>query len=294
MADNQGSNPDNAQQTAEDAMFGSTESFFDALDDNVNGMVKEDSPVEKTEATPEMDPQQSTVESGSEQPTDNENWKKRYSDSTREAQRIKAELNTLKPYVPVLEAMKNDSGLVEHVRDYISNGGNKDIKDKLNLDEDFKFDTDDLIENPDSQSRKVFNAMVDEKVQSRTQEMIETEKIQQQKVQNKLSAQQQAEEFRIKNNLSIEQMKNFLTDAQTRFKNGYLSFDDMYSLLHRDSVNQKVASATKEDMLTQMKNVRDIPPSQGNANNAGEKNSHDDDIFDALNSVDGNLDNMFG
>ncbi len=294
MADNQGSNPDNAQQTAEDAMFGSTESFFDALDDNVNGMVKEDSPVEKTEATPEMDPQQSTVESGSEQPTDNENWKKRYSDSTREAQRIKAELNTLKPYVPVLEAMKNDSGLVEHVRDYISNGGNKDIKDKLNLDEDFKFDTDDLIENPDSQSRKVFNAMVDEKVQSRTQEMIETEKIQQQKVQNKLSAQQQAEEFRIKNNLSIEQMKNFLTDAQTRFKNGYLSFDDMYSLLHRDSVNQKVASATKEDMLTQMKNVREIPTSQGNANNAGEKNSHDDDIFDALNSVDGNLDNMFG
>ena len=294
MANNQSSNPDNAQQTAEDAMFGSTESFFDALDDNVNGMVKEDSPVEKTEATPEMDPQQSTVESGSEQPTDNENWKKRYSDSTREAQRIKAELNTLKPYVPVLEAMKNDSGLVEHVRDYISNGGNKDIKDKLNLDEDFKFDTDDLIENPDSQSRKVFNAMVDEKVQSRTQEMIETEKIQQQKVQNKLSAQQQAEEFRIKNNLSIEQMKNFLTDAQTRFKNGYLSFDDMYSLLHRDSVNQKVASATKEDMLTQMKNVREIPTSQGNANNAGEKNSHDDDIFDALNSVDGNLDNMFG
>ena len=294
MADNQGSNPDNAQQTAEDAMFGSTESFFDALDDNVNGMVKEDSPVEKNEATPEMDPQQSTVESGSEQPTDNENWKKRYSDSTREAQRIKAELNTLKPYVPVLEAMKNDSGLVEHVRDYISNGGNKDIKDKLNLDEDFKFDTDDLIENPDSQSRKVFNAMVDEKVQSRTQEMIETEKIQQQKVQNKLSAQQQAEEFRIKNNLSIEQMKNFLTDAQTRFKNGYLSFDDMYSLLHRDSVNQKVASATKEDMLTQMKNVREIPTSQGNANNAGEKNSHEDDIFDALNSVDGNLDNMFG
>ena len=294
MANNQSSNPDNAQQTAEDAMFGSTESFFDALETDVNGMVKEDSPVEKTEATPEMDPQQSTVESGSEQPTDNENWKKRYSDSTREAQRIKAELNTLKPYVPVLEAMKNDSGLVEHVRDYISNGGNKDIKDKLNLDEDFKFDTDDLIENPDSQSRKVFNAMVDEKVQSRTQEMIETEKIQQQKVQNKLSAQQQAEEFRIKNNLSIEQMKNFLTDAQTRFKNGYLSFDDMYSLLHRDSVNQKVASATKEDMLTQMKNVREIPTSQGNANNAGEKNSHDDDIFDALNSVDGNLDNMFG
>ena len=292
MANNQGSNPDNAQQTAEEALFGSTESFFDALDDNVNGMIKEDSPVENKEATPEMDPRQSTDESGSEEPS--ENWKKRYSDSTREAQKMQAELSELKPYVPVLEAMKKDSGLVEHVRDYIHNGGNKDIKDKLNLDENFRFDTDDLIENPESQSRKVFNAMVDEKVQARTQQMIQAEKIEQQKVNNKVAIQKQAEEFRIKNNLTVDQMKNFLTDAQTRFRDGYLSFDDMYALLNRDSVNQKVANATKEDMLTQMKNVREIPTSQGNANNAGTKSNVDDDVFDVLNSVDGNLDNMFG
>ena len=47
-------------------------------------------------------------------------------------------------------------------------------------------------------------------------------------------------------------------------------------------------------MLAQMKNVRNIPTSQGNANSASENKSPDDDIFDALNSVDGNLDNMFG
>ena len=86
MANNQSSNPDNAQASAEDAVFGSTESFFDALDSDVNGMVKEDSPVENKEATSEMSPQQTTAESGSEQPTDSDNWKKRYSDSTREAQ----------------------------------------------------------------------------------------------------------------------------------------------------------------------------------------------------------------
>ena len=113
MANSQSSNPDkvdNSQEAAEDALFGSTESFFSALDSDVNGMV-EDSPVENQEATPEMEPQSSTAESVSE-PESNDNWKKRYSDSTREAQRMKAELDELKPYVPVLDAMKIDSDLV--------------------------------------------------------------------------------------------------------------------------------------------------------------------------------------
>jgi len=41
----------------------------------------------------------------------------------------------------VLDAMKKDTGLVEHVRDYF-NSNKKDIKDNLNLDDDFRFDTD--------------------------------------------------------------------------------------------------------------------------------------------------------
>ena len=294
MANSQSSNPDkvdNSQEAAEDALFGSTESFFSALDSDVNGMV-EDSPVENQEATPEMEPQSSTAESVSE-PESNDNWKKRYSDSTREAQRMKAELDELKPYVPVLDAMKKDSDLVEHVKGYFK-GNEKNLKESLKLDEDFRFDTDDLIENPNSESRKVFNAMVDGVVKERTNKMLNDEKVVQGKKAHAMNIRKQAEEFRQRNNLTKEQMGNFLHDAEQRFKSGYLSFDDMYSLLHRDSVNQNVASATKEDMLAQMKNVRNIPTSQGNANSASENKSPDDDIFDALNSVDGNLDNMFG
>jgi hypothetical protein len=116
MAKNQGSNPDIAQQTAEDAVFGSSESFFDALDKNVNGMIREDSNIEEKEATPEQDPQVTMEESGVEKTQNSVDWEKRYSDSTREAQRMKAELDELKPYVPVLDAMKKDNGLVEHVK----------------------------------------------------------------------------------------------------------------------------------------------------------------------------------
>ena len=291
MANVKSSNPDNdnSQKQAEDALFGSTESFFDALDENVNGMVSEDSPVENKEETPKADPQQSTAESGSDN-----TWKKRYSDSTREAQRMKAELDGLKPYTPVLDAMKTDSGLVEHIRGYFKNGGDvKNLREKLELDKNFRFDTDDLIEDPNSDSRKVFNAMVDGVVEERTTEMTEKQTAERTKEARTKEIHRQAEEFRTKNGFSKEQMGSFLQQAEQRFSKGVLSFDDMYTIINRDNVSNNVAKATKEDMLTQMKNVRTIPTSQGNANSAGEK-SHDDDIFDALNSIDGNLDNMFG
>ena len=293
MAKNQGSNPDIAQQAAEDAVFGSSESFFDALDKNVNGMIREDSNIEEKEATPEQDPQVTMEESGVEKTQNSIDWEKRYSDSTREAQRMKAELDELKPYVPVLDAMKKDNGLVEHVKGYFnSNEGN--LKESLKLDDDFRFDTDELIDNPESKSRKVFNAMVDGIVKERTSEMLSRENAQRQQQANKAKIQQDAEDFRVRNNLSVDEMKQFLNTAENRFKGGYLSFDDMYSLINRDNVNQNVAKATKEDMLTQMKNVREIPTSQGNANNAGKKQSIDDDVFDALRGVDSKIDNLFG
>ena len=100
-----------AQETAEDAVFGSPDAFFDALDDEVNG-VSEPEQVTSQEESP--------IDAGAkvEESQDPEvDYKKRYSDSSREAQRMKAELDNLKPFVPVLEAMKNDSGLVDYVRE---------------------------------------------------------------------------------------------------------------------------------------------------------------------------------
>ena len=68
----------------------------------------------------------------------------------------------------------------------------------------------------------------------------------------------------------------------------------MYMLVNRGKVNQNVANATKKDMLNQMKNVRDIPVSQGSSNNAGVANNPNDDVFDTLLNSDGNIDELFG
>ena len=49
---------------------------------------------------------------------------------------MRAQLNELKPFMPVLDAMKKDSGLIQHVRGYFEDGGAVpgNVKEQLNLD----------------------------------------------------------------------------------------------------------------------------------------------------------------
>ena len=283
---------------AEEAVFGSSDAFFDAIENEVNGMVADDAEAKVEETPQQVDPNSTNPKRQKQvsQPTQDDQWKKRYSDSSREAQRMRAELNELKPFVPVLDAMKKDSGLVDHVRGYFKGGGSvpKNVKDELSLGEDFQFDTEDLVNNPTSDSRKVFNTMVDKVVKQRANQILTNEKQNAQKMQGKLQAQAEAKAFKEKNGLTNDEFRAFLDDAEKRFRQGHLTFDDMYYLINRNQVNSNVAKSTKEQMLTQMKGVRNIPASQSNSNSAGKTSNPSDDLFDALKGIDGNLDNMFG
>jgi len=286
-----GSNPE--QTAAEDAVFGSSDSFFDAIEDNVNGMVSE----EKSETTAEETPQQVDPNSAKVEPqVPNKAFQKRYRDSSREAQRLKAQLDELKPFVPVLDAMKKDSGLVDHVRGYFQKGGAvpNNVKDELKLGEDFMFDTDEMVSNPDSDSRKVFNAMVDKVVNKRATQILEREKKENVAYSRKQRTRELAQDFMKRSGMGEDEFADFVLAARDRFKSEPLSFDDMYMLMNQHNVNKNVANATKEDMLSQMKNVREMPTSQSGSNNAGDgKANPNDSLFDTLLDVDGNLDNMF-
>ena len=272
--------------------------FFNQLDSSVNGMVSEGEANRETEVT--------QSESGSEQVThvesqgtnldwDNENnpYKKRYTDSSREAVKMSQQLRQLKPFVPVLNAMKKDSGLVEHVRDYLQNGGKPDktVKDKLDLPEDFEYDAIEAVENPDSDSAKVMNLQIDKVVNQRVGKVLVAEK-KNSFMKRKLVNQRKSEiEFIKKHKLNKEQFLDFKKQAQQR----RLSLDDIYYLLNKDKSNQNIANSTKQDMLNQMKNVRDIPTSASDSNNQGTaKKSASDSIFDSMLDVDSGLDELFG
>ena len=267
--------------------------FFASLDSEVNGVISQDSSTEATQEQQMSAPQAETRPATGPEKKERVDWKKRYTDSSREAQKMATELNQLRPFIPVLEAMKNDSGLVDHVRDYLANGGktNTNIKDQLGLDEDFVFDSNEAMTNPESDSAKLMNAHVDKLVQNRTKEMIGNEKKKANQVQQQLAFKRQEQEFIKKHGMTAEEFGQLKQEASKR----KLTLDDIYYLINRDKVDTNIDQNARKDMMTQMQNVRDIPASASSANSQG-SNEQDagDKIFSSLLGQDDELDNLFG
>jgi hypothetical protein len=281
-------------EEVQDTVIGSSDGFFDALENDVNGMVADDN----TEATqqdvdPEQVTQHQTVGSNNvDWDNDGNPYKKRYSDSSKEAVKLRDRYKEVEPFVPVLDAMKNDSGLVEHVRDYLKNGGSapKNVQEQLGLDEDFIFDANEAMTEPDSDSAKVLNSQVDRVVQARVGQMVQSEKANAAKVQAVAERSKMEKDFQEKKGWSDDQFEAFKANAQQHT----LTLEDIDLLLNRDQANANVVKSTKNDMLNQMKNVRNIPASASGANSQAIEKSDDDKLFEGLLGLDGDLDNLFG
>ena len=272
-----------------------SENFFSDLDDQVNGGIVD------TEATPiqESGPEQVTRannEEGSNRVAEQSNrgtdWEKRYTDSSREAVKWRDRYKEVEQLVPVLDAMKNDSGLVDHVRIYLVQGGEpaKSIQNELKLDEDFVFDQQEAMTDPDSDSAKLMNAHVDKLVQSRVGEMVETEQQRAQQIYIAKQKEQQEAEFKAKHNMNEEQFEAFKADA----KQHVMTLDDINVILNQNKVAKNVASNTKQEMMDQMRNVRNIPKSASGANSQGETVSEERDVFNSILGNNDSVDNLFG
>ena len=285
------SNPEAVQ----DAVFGSKgNDFFEALENDVNGAIQ-DVP-SNSEVTPPANsgPEQVThVQSEEGSKTEAEvDWEQRYKDSTREAQRLHQEMSDLKPFVPVLDAMKNDSGLVDHVRNYLTGGGTPSatIQDQLGLGEDFVFDASEAMSDQDSDSAKLMNAHVDRMVQGRVGQMIGAEKELAAKTQSEITRQKEEAVFREAHKMTDQEYEGFVDKA----KEHILTLEDIHYLLNKEKTAANTANSTKKDMLNQMKTVRNIPTSASGANSQGSKEERPEDIIsNALKGLDGDLDNLF-
>ena len=278
----------------------SNDNFFGELEQQVNGGIADENFIPTEETPQDAGPEQSATQNQPEGSINNVDWdsednpyKKRYSDSSREAQRLNDDVKDLKPFIPVLEAMKNDSGLVNHVRDYLVNGGTptKTVQEQLNLPEDFVFDSNEAVTNPDSDSAKVFNTQVDAVVNNKVGQILQAEKAKAAQMQQRAQMARQEQDFRSKHNMSNEEYKGMVEKA----KSHVLTLEDVHYLINRDKVQGNIAKSTKQDMADQMKNVRNMPTSASGANRQGDnKKNPDDSIFDSLLGTDSDLDNMFG
>mgnify|MGYP003133721087 CR=1 FL=1 len=257
------------------------EDFFSQLDKQVMGETL-DQPIQ---AQQEQVPQQEPVQEQQAQPEmDVANLEKRYSDSSREAKRLNTRLNDLEPYMPLLNAMKEDPNLVSHVRGYFEGGGSapKSVKEQLGLDEDFMFDYDEAMSDPASQSAKLFNATVDGVVQRRLGDFAKQQSMQSRKASEESN-------FKAKYDVSEEDYEDLMDYA----KSHKLTLEDVYYLKNRGNRDKVVANNTRNEVIQQMKNVRQMPTSVASAGNTQvEDKSLDDAVFDKLLSQGAGLDKL--
>ena len=262
--------------------------FFESLDREVNGMILDDDTVGEVE---EQVTQRIADPSVDAQPDDHQHdWEKRYKDSSSEAQRLKSQLDDVSQYQPLIERLKEDTGMVNAIKNYVDKGNEpQDVKQALNLPEDFVFDLEDAVSNPGSQSAKALEYTISGVVDKRVNNQLERDRNVRKDEILKDNQAQQAREFKKRNDITDEEysdMMNWANDHET-------SLEDIYYLKNRGQRDQKVVKGAKQDMLKQMKSVRNIPGSVSNKNTVKTERKHEDEVFDALKDVDSGLDGLF-
>jgi len=270
----------NVQETAFDA--DASDDFFSALDTSVNGGIQDDPELIQTTSVQGDNTPQSPSEV---QQQGEDALQKRYSDSSREAKRLNGQLKEIEPYMPILDAMREDPNLIQHVRNYFEGGGQapQTMTEKLALPEDFVFDADDAFSTPDSDSAKVLGATVDGIVQQRLNGALKT-----QKTENQRLAKETA--FRQKHEMTDDEWTTFVDFAKTKS----LELEDIYFLKNRESREANIADSTREQVASQMRKAQLQPRSLATAGSTPVEQSQDDSVFDAIAGLDSELDSAFG
>jgi len=251
--------------------------FFGALEKSVDSVIYDDS-VKTASDQPEQ-PVVQPVETATADQEDH-NWQKRYNDSSKEAKKLNKQLRDVEPYMPILDAMKEDPNLVSVVRGYFEGGGQApvNVKDQLKLDDDFVFDYDEALSDVDSDSAKLFNATVDGVVQKRLGEFAKNQASETRQMSDQSS-------FRQKHKMNDDAFGEMMDFAE----NKQLTYDDIYYLMNRDNNEQKIASTAKNEVMSQMQKVRNKPQSAATTGSFNQTTSPSDAVFDTLMGVDKNI-----
>ena len=256
--------------SVQDAVMNGSSDFFESLDREVNGGIL-DEPTQPTSV--QSDNTQSSPNVEVQPQNDNEVLQKRYSDSSREAKRLNSKLKELEPYMPILDAMREDPNLISHVRNYFEGGGQapQSMNQQLNLDEDFVFDPDEAFSKPDSDSAKVMGATIDGIVQRRLNNVLKTQKAENAKMAKET-------QFKQKMNMSDEEWEEFTDFAKSKS----LELEDIYYLMNRKNRDSQIADSTRQEIHDKMREVQSQPSTLATQGSVPVEKSTDDTVFDTI------------
>mgnify|MGYP007123664778 CR=1 FL=1 len=257
--------------------------FFDDLEKAVNGMVidpQTTQPATRPKADPGIEKQSVQAPEESEQTTED-----RYAASSREAKNLKQRLTEVEPYLPILDDMRRDPKLIEHVRNYYETGGEPgtQITDQLNLPEDFRLDADEAFTDPKSDSAKVVSATIERVVQERLRKTLAKER----ETTQRVSAEQ---DFRQRHKMSDDQWEEYKSFA----KEHALSHDDILYLKNREKREAEIARTARDENQAQRTKMESTPRSMANRASAADEDARteDDKIFDLLSRTGNGADNL--
>jgi len=259
-----------------------SEDFFNSLDNQLGTReMEQPTPVPEQATSPQVIPE-AAGEQGNDESENarlqraESGWK----GSSAEAKRLKAENDELKPFKSVINFLKEDSGAVEVLQNYLKGGGQvpQTVQEELKLDEDFMFDMEEATKDPDSDSGKLFNKMVENKAQSIVNNTLQQERQKQLQMQQQQVKMQERQAFMQKRGYTEEQMQ----DLEERAKQKPMTYEDIDLILNKNQVAQNVQKSTQQEMMNQMNAVRNIPTSIGGTNNAGQGMTSEEQTFQTM------------
>ncbi len=265
----------------QDAVMNGSSDFFESLDREVNGGILDE---QQQPTSVKSDNTQSSPNVEVQPQDNNEVLQKRYSDSSREAKRLNGKLKEIEPYMPILDAMREDPNLISHVRNYFEGGGQapQSMNQQLNLDEDFVFDPDEAFQKPDSDSAKVMGATIDGIVQRRLNNTLQAQKSENAKMAKET-------QFKQKMNMSDEEWSEFTDFAKSKS----LELEDIYYLMNRKNRDSQIADSTRQEIHDKMREVQSQPNTLATQGSVSVEKSTDDNVFDTILGTDSELEKAF-
>jgi hypothetical protein len=179
---------------------------------------------------------------------------KAYRESSAEAIRLATEQKAYAPFIPLLEKMRKDPDLVRYVDDYLKGGGMpKNVLEQLGLPEDFKYNTDEMIDGK-SDSFRVLSKIIDNALATRFDAFAK---------QNNINFQRMNDEsrFRTEMKMTEDDWKDYSTFANDKIKN--FSYEDMFYLWKREDREKQLIANAQTDTMQQMQRANNIAFPQG-------------------------------
>lgn len=249
------------------------DSFFSSLEQQVNGAIFEQEPANpgKTKVENTKSERSDNDEVG-DRSEDLKKLEKRYEDSSKEAKRLHGELQKYRNYdnyLPILEALRQDPGLINHVKSYLDNGG-------VSLPADFRFDPEEAFTNPNSDSAKFIQKKIDARVQD-----IVNQKLNQTK--GELSQKEMIKDFQSKHKLSDDEISELLQwGDQTP-----MTLDDLLYLKNKGKNEEAVARRVQQDVQKQLEKMKGHPASLASLGSKSLPDNEEVEVFKMIKGAGG-------